>query len=80
MQKKIDNGLKYVIQSLCVCRNNKWPFPLTKKTLSDQFRLQELNLQVPKTALKVDNSAALRKIISRLMKLRFLFMRHSLID
>ena len=34
---KIDNGLKYVIQSLGVCCNNLWLLPLTKNKLSDYF-------------------------------------------
>ena len=35
--QKIDNGLKYGNQSLGVCCNDWWLFPLTKKMLCDYF-------------------------------------------
>ena len=58
----------FCILHLSVCCNDLLLFPLTMKTLYDLFNdiimNAEVKLPVPKTGIKDDNSAALRKIIS----------------
>ena len=43
---KIDNDLKYLIQSLGLCSKDLWFFLLTQKTLSDQLNDIKLTFEV----------------------------------
>ena len=70
LMQKINNDLRYLIQFLDARYNDLWLFPLPKKKTHCLIKLmiwkwlRKLNLSVPQTCIKVDNSAALREKIS----------------
>ena len=71
---KINNDLRYIIQFLDARYNDFKLFPLPKKTLSNQLNDMKMAAEVKLASvigMKLDNYAALREMISSLIKLGF---------